>query len=108
MGGSPRPMAGCVRAEHDVPLSGEPGDTAAVRSTLDHAVGGDVLTQSVVEFGPGRSLPRDTGEREEVLFVLSGEGELILDGARHHLEPEAGAYLAPGERYEIETDDALK
>src|SRR6266516_3952712 len=69
MGGSPRPRAGCVRAEHDVPLSGEPGDTAAVRSTLDHAVGSDVLTQSVVEFGPGRSLPRDTGDALKVVRV---------------------------------------
>lgn len=93
---------GCVRAERDVSPTGEPGDTARIRRTLDHSVGCDVLAQSVIEFAPGRSQPRETGDCEEVLFVLEGEGELILDGTSHHLEPEAGAYLAPGERYEIE------
>jgi mannose-6-phosphate isomerase-like protein (cupin superfamily) len=101
---------GCVRAEHEVPVTSEPGDTAAVRPTLDAAVGCDVLSQSVVEFGPGRSLPRDTGDCEEVLFVLSGEGELLLDGSSYRLEPEAGAYLAPGETYEVlnERNEPLK
>lgn len=93
---------GCVRAERDVSPTGETGDTARIRRTLDDSVGCDVLAQSVIEFAPGRSQPRETGDCEEVLFVLEGEGELILDGTPHHLEPEAGAYLAPGERYEIE------
>ena len=101
---------GCVRAERDVAPTTEAGDTARVRSTLDDSVGCDVLSQSVIEFAPGRSQPRNTGDCEEVLFVLSGEGELLLDGSSHRLEPEAGAYLAPGERYEIDNpgDAALK
>ncbi|HXD56497.1 MAG TPA: cupin domain-containing protein [Thermoleophilaceae bacterium] len=82
--------------------AGEPGDTARIRRTLDDSVGSDVLAQSVIEFGPGRSRARETGDCEEVLFVLEGEGKLILDGEAHRLEPEAGAYLAPGERYEVE------
>src|SRR3954454_18245768 len=102
MGGSRTVGPGCVRAEIDVAPSTEPGDTARIRRTLDDNVGCDVLAQSVIEFAPGRSQPRETGDCEEVLFVLSGEGELLLDGAEHHLEPEAGAYLAPGERYEID------
>ena len=93
---------GCVRAENDVSPAGEPGDTARIRRTLDDSVGSDVLAQSVIEFGPGRSRARETGDCEEVLFVLEGEGKLILDGEAHRLEPEAGAYLAPGERYEVE------
>ena len=93
---------GCVRAEKDVSPAGEPGDTARIRRTLDDSVGSDVLAQSVIEFGPGRSRARETGDCEEVLFVLEGEGKLILDGEAHRLEPEAGAYLAPGERYEVE------
>jgi quercetin dioxygenase-like cupin family protein len=91
-----------VRAENDVSPAGEPGDTARIRRTLDDSVGSDVLAQSVIEFGPGRSRARETGDCEEVLFVLEGEGKLILDGEAHRLEPEAGAYLAPGERYEVE------
>jgi mannose-6-phosphate isomerase-like protein (cupin superfamily) len=60
-----------------------------------------VLEQSVLELSPGGSTERSTGAREEVLFVLSGDGVLLLDGAEHALEPESGAYLEPGESYEL-------
>jgi len=59
------------------------------------------LEQSVIECDPGSSIIRTTGETEEVLFVLTGAGELALDGERHVVEPETGAYFAPGEEYEL-------
>jgi mannose-6-phosphate isomerase-like protein (cupin superfamily) len=62
-----------------------------------------VLEQAVIECGPGTSLSRATDGAEEVLFVVAGVGELSLAGARHPLEPETGAYLAPGEEYELHT-----
>jgi mannose-6-phosphate isomerase-like protein (cupin superfamily) len=34
--------------------------------------------------------------------VLGGRGLLHLEGVAHELEPESGAYVAPGERYELE------
>jgi mannose-6-phosphate isomerase-like protein (cupin superfamily) len=55
----------------------------------------------VLELAPGGSAPRNAGGREEVLFVLSGRGSLRLGGTEHALEPESGAYLAPGESYEL-------
>jgi quercetin dioxygenase-like cupin family protein len=61
------------------------------------------LEQAVIECPPGRSIGRATGGAEEVLFVLEGTGELSLAGERHSLEPETGAYLAPGEEYELDT-----
>jgi mannose-6-phosphate isomerase-like protein (cupin superfamily) len=61
-----------------------------------------VLEQSVLGCEPGDSLARDSGDCEEVLFVLSGEGVLHAGGEDHALEPESGAYVAPGESYEIE------
>jgi mannose-6-phosphate isomerase-like protein (cupin superfamily) len=63
--------------------------------------GSTVLEQSVLELEPRGSAARSTGECEEVLFVLSGHGSLDLEGAAHALEPESGAYLAPGESYEL-------
>jgi quercetin dioxygenase-like cupin family protein len=47
-------------------------------------------------------MSRATGEAEEVLFVLAGAGALSLAGERYPLEPETGAYLAPGEEYELD------
>jgi mannose-6-phosphate isomerase-like protein (cupin superfamily) len=59
------------------------------------------LEQAVIECAPGSSMRRAAGEAEEVLFVLAGTGELSLAGERYPLEPETGAYLAPGEEYEL-------
>jgi mannose-6-phosphate isomerase-like protein (cupin superfamily) len=59
------------------------------------------LEQSVLECASQRSLARAAGGCEEVLFVLAGRGELHLAGELHELEPESGAYLAPGEEYEL-------
>jgi mannose-6-phosphate isomerase-like protein (cupin superfamily) len=95
-------MAGCVVAEGDVPAHREEDDTASERATLGDHVGCDLLSQSVLELSPGRAQPRETGGCEEVLFVLAGRGTLHLESGEHELEPEAGAYLAPGERYELE------
>ena len=61
------------------------------------------LEQEVIECRPGSSIDRATGEAEEVLFVLAGTGELTLGGERYPLEPETGAYLAPGEEYEVDS-----
>jgi mannose-6-phosphate isomerase-like protein (cupin superfamily) len=91
-------VAGQVVSEQDVEPRRAPGDTAACRDTLPTPH----LRQSIVRFAPGRSRQRATGACDEVLFVLSGRGTLLLDGAAHELEPETGAYLAPGDTYEIE------
>ncbi len=57
------------------------------------------LEQLVIECAPGSSLSRATGEAEEVLFVLTGDGDLEVGGASHRIEPETGAYFSPGEEY---------
>jgi mannose-6-phosphate isomerase-like protein (cupin superfamily) len=87
-------MTGCVVAELDVPA-------LTSRATIGPHVGCTDFDQSVLELAPGGSVPRGTGDCEEVLFVLSGRGNLRLAGAEHALEPESGAYLAPGETYEL-------
>jgi len=61
------------------------------------------LEQVVIECAPGSSISRYTGEAEEVMFVLAGSGELSLAGERYPLEPETGAYLAPGEEYGVDS-----
>jgi mannose-6-phosphate isomerase-like protein (cupin superfamily) len=92
-------MGGCVVAERDAPARRE--GPLTWRATLGPHVGCTEFEQNVLELAPGGSAPRSTGEREEVLFVLSGHGDLRLDGAEHPLAPESGAYLAPGETYEL-------
>jgi mannose-6-phosphate isomerase-like protein (cupin superfamily) len=94
-------MAGCVIAELDAPARQAGGEGLTWRATLGPHVGCTVLAQSVLELAPGGSTQRSAGECEEVLFVLSGHGALELAGAEHALEPESGAYVAPGEVYAL-------
>jgi quercetin dioxygenase-like cupin family protein len=65
------------------------------------ANGFEALEQSLVCLDRGAAARRATGPREEVLFVVDGAGALRLHGEEHALEPESGAYVAPGEEYEL-------
>jgi mannose-6-phosphate isomerase-like protein (cupin superfamily) len=80
------------------------GDTATTRVTIGPAFGCDALEQRVIRFAPGRSRPRGDGEREELLFAVSGSATLHLGGSEHALEPETGVVVPPSERYEVENE----
>ena len=95
---------GYVVSETAVDERRESGDTAAVRTTIDERAGCERLVQRIIRFAPGRSRPRRVGDRQEVLFVVSGSGSLRMTGEEetHALEPLTGAYVAAGEEYEVE------
>ena len=63
-----------------------------------------VLEQSVIDLAPGGLVTRATNQAEEVLFVVSGQGELRLNDKRYALGPETGVNLAPGQDYELHND----
>jgi mannose-6-phosphate isomerase-like protein (cupin superfamily) len=93
---------GFVVSEAAVESSKEPGDTATVRVTIDSRSGSERLEQRVLRFAPGRSRPRALDDAEQVLYVASGTGTLLIDGRSHDLERDTGAYVAAGERFEVE------
>src|SRR3954463_11289772 len=102
-----RGAEGFVIAEQDVRGVRAPGDTAEVRTTIDASHGCERLEQHVIRFSPGRSLERAAGDREEVLFVVSGKGPLEPDGQEHGPQPWTAAFVAPGESYRISTDEEM-
>ena len=84
--------------ESDVePVQGD-GDTASSRLTFE----AEHLEQRVVRFAPGRSQERSVNGRHELLYVVTGSGQLELDGERHSLEAGTGVFIAPGETYAVE------
>jgi mannose-6-phosphate isomerase-like protein (cupin superfamily) len=46
----------------------------------------------------------ETGDRQEILYVLTGSGTLELAGESHALGPDSGVLLLPGEEYAITGD----
>lgn len=76
---------------------GEGGIEQAVAIGRDE--GSEHLELRIVRVPAGAAGAREAGERDELLFVLSGRGRLELDGAVHALAPETAAFVAAGERY---------
>ena len=88
--------------EHDVALVATPDDTVAIRTTIDASVGAEHLVQRVISFASGRSAHRRSDARDEIAYVRSGTGTLLLNGDVHPLEPDMGVYIRAGESYEVE------
>jgi mannose-6-phosphate isomerase-like protein (cupin superfamily) len=95
-------MAGSVISEAEVEPDREDGDTASVRLTIGPHNGSEHLEQRVTRFAPGRSKEHMLEGRQEVVYVVSGRGTLHIEGRPHDLEPDMGAYVAAGERFEVE------
>jgi mannose-6-phosphate isomerase-like protein (cupin superfamily) len=83
------------------PIHGE-GDTATTRISFDSSNGSEHLQQRLIRFAPGRSRDRTLEGLQEVLFVVSGEGSLELEGNRHELAANTGVFIAPGETYSVD------
>ncbi len=102
-------VTGAVRDASSVPERRVGNDSAAVREVLGADVGCAPFTLSTMRCVRGRSMLRETGAADELLFVLAGQGTLIAGVGRHELEPETGVLLLAGSRYELdnEHDDDL-
>lgn len=87
-------MAGLVVAEQDVPVRDEDGVES--RLTIDSR-----LQQRVLRFGPGPSAARGPGERQELLYVVSGTGVLSMGAEEHPVEADSGILVLPAEMYEL-------
>jgi mannose-6-phosphate isomerase-like protein (cupin superfamily) len=93
-----------VVSVEDVAAEREEGDTADTQVVFSDQNGCERLEQRVVRFARGRSTPRTLRDRQEVLYVVSGSGALVVDGTSHELVPGTGAYLADGESYTVENE----
>jgi len=78
------------------------GDTASRAVAIDSGLGSELLELHIARYDPGRSQPRTLDGAQEVMYAVSGNGRLVVDGESHDLEPRTGAYLVSGETYEVE------
>jgi mannose-6-phosphate isomerase-like protein (cupin superfamily) len=91
-----------VVAESAVDEERAAGDTALVKRTIGAAQGCELLEQRVIRFAPGRSAARRFADRDDVLYVVSGRGTLLVEGAAHPLAPDTGAYVVAGETANVD------
>ena len=86
----------------DVEAQSLPGSPVRTRPVLTDSFGCTYLTETVLSIARGTTSPHASGEHEELLFVLSGRGRLLLDGAALEFEQESGIYIGPGETYQLQ------
>jgi mannose-6-phosphate isomerase-like protein (cupin superfamily) len=94
-------MAGYITHVEDVEASFDAADTVTTRTTIDEAVGAERLIQSVVTFSTGISSTRRQENRDEIAYIVSGEGSLILEDVTHELKSDVGVYIRAGEGYQV-------
>jgi mannose-6-phosphate isomerase-like protein (cupin superfamily) len=97
-------VSGSVRHASQAPERRVGNDSLALRELIDSADGCELFTLRLLRCVAGRSAQRDSGEAQELLFVLAGTGRLIGGEGEQQLEPEVGVMLAPGERYELDNE----
>jgi quercetin dioxygenase-like cupin family protein len=66
------------------------------------------LDLRVVHLPRGRSEVRLPEGLQELLYVVSGCGTLVVEGQAHALEPDTAALLLPGQAYELEAETELE
>lgn len=95
-------MRRLVVREGELQEGREDGDTAARAVAIDSEVGSEVLELHVARYEQGRSKPRSLDGVQEILYVVSGRGTVVVDGQPHELEPGTAVYVAAGESYEVD------
>lgn len=67
-----------------------------LRAQLIHS---ERVTHSWVEVDPGATFPEHQHPHEQVVSVLAGELELVVDGVSHHLRPGVVFVIPPNVRH---------
>jgi mannose-6-phosphate isomerase-like protein (cupin superfamily) len=80
------------------------GETAALTRLFDSASGCETFAQRVLRFGPGLSDEQLPEAADEVLYVLEGEGELLVGESRSPLSPGTGAFVPGGEAWRVSSE----
>ncbi len=95
-------MSGYVVPAGELEGRRDDGDTAWRAVAIDSEMGSEVLELRVERYEQGRSLPRMLDGIQEIMYVVSGDGAVFVDGLSHELEAGTAAYLVAGESYEVE------
>src|SRR5262249_37307142 len=92
-------QTGYVISEQALAMQPVTAENASYRIPIDRSVGCQNLIQRVFCYGPGQFGPQTNEVSEDILYVVSGTGEAIIDGNSHSLAPATGLYVPPESIY---------
>jgi mannose-6-phosphate isomerase-like protein (cupin superfamily) len=79
------------------------GDAAWRAVAIDSQMGSELLELHVARYERGRSSPRTLDKIQEIMYVVSGRGTVLVEGRPHELGPGTAVYVVAGETYEVES-----
>jgi len=68
---------------------------------IGKATGAEAISLRILEFGPGVSPELINSASDEVLYVLEGEPEVLVDQQTFQLTPDTGIFLEPGRMLQV-------
>jgi len=95
-------MRRLVVPERELEGRRDDGDTASRAVAIDSDQGSELLELHVGRYEQGRSRPRTLDAIQEIMYVVSGQGTVFVDGQPNELEPGTAVYVVTGESYEVE------
>jgi quercetin dioxygenase-like cupin family protein len=72
------------------------------RKPISRQNGAKYIAQTVSDYAPGRSAVRVNPSAEEVLYVVAGSGECLIDGNAYPLSAGVGVHIPAGCAHSIE------
>jgi len=85
--------------------------TFSERKVIGRSTGAQAISLRILEFGQGLSPGLQTGNADEVLYVLEPADnpgdyrcDIFIDGRRHEAAPQTGVYLRPGETLAVRNE----
>ena len=91
-----------VVPEGELEAHTDEGDTASRVVAIDSKGGSELLELHVGQYAQGRSRSRPLEGVQELMYVVSGRGTVVVGGRAHDLEPGTAVYVVAGESYEVE------
>jgi mannose-6-phosphate isomerase-like protein (cupin superfamily) len=82
---------------------GEPQITSTLKiwPQVGRTVGAKAISLRTLEFAQGLSLGLRNRDCDEVIYVLAGQGTLLIDGHQYAIAPEVGFYIKPQQTFAI-------
>ena len=74
------------------------------RDVVSSAQGARHITQTILEYEPGRSPTLVNPTAECVLYVVDGRGHCYIDGVAYPLKSGTGVFVPPGSEYSVAND----
>jgi mannose-6-phosphate isomerase-like protein (cupin superfamily) len=81
-------------------------DKLKIWPQIGRATGAQAISLRTLECAPGLSPGLRNTASDEVLYVLSGQGRLRVDGHAYEVAPETGIYIQPRQTFALENPHA--